>query len=113
MFDVAKAREFYVDFLGFVVDWEHRFADDLPLYMQLSSGTAVLHLSEHCGDGVAGVHVRISTGGLESYALELNAKGYRFARPGIERAPWGELTMTIDDPFGNRLTFAERTDREP
>ena len=25
IFDEAKAREFYVDFLGFKVDWEHRF----------------------------------------------------------------------------------------
>ena len=25
MFDEAKAKEFYVDFLGFAVDWEHRF----------------------------------------------------------------------------------------
>jgi len=27
-----KAKEFYVDFLGFKVDWEHRFEDDLPLW---------------------------------------------------------------------------------
>jgi hypothetical protein len=26
IFDVAKAKEFYVGFLGFQVDWEHRFA---------------------------------------------------------------------------------------
>ncbi len=39
MFDVAKAREFYVDFLGFEVDWEYRFGDDFPLYMQLSRAT--------------------------------------------------------------------------
>lgn len=25
IFDVAKAREFYVDYLGMTVDWEHRF----------------------------------------------------------------------------------------
>jgi hypothetical protein len=28
-FDEAKGREFYVDFLGFKVDWEHRFE---PVY---------------------------------------------------------------------------------
>ena len=37
-FDAAKAREFYVDFLGFKVDWEHRFGDNFPLYMQVSRG---------------------------------------------------------------------------
>jgi len=31
MFDEAKAREFYLDFLGFSVEFEHRFEADLPL----------------------------------------------------------------------------------
>ena len=56
IFDEAKAKEFYVDFLGFKVDWEHRFEPSLPLYMQVSKGGCVLHLSGHhgvqsrCGD---------------------------------------------------------------
>ncbi|HVC64682.1 MAG TPA: glyoxalase superfamily protein, partial [Candidatus Dormibacteraeota bacterium] len=36
IFDVEKAKEFYVDFLGFRVDWEHRFDETAPLYMQIS-----------------------------------------------------------------------------
>src|ERR1700722_12232959 len=48
--DVAKAKEFYGDFLGFQIDWEHRFGPDLPLYAQISREGAVLHLSEHFGD---------------------------------------------------------------
>jgi len=36
IFDVAKAREFYVGFLGFPVDWEHRFDDRAPVYMQVN-----------------------------------------------------------------------------
>lgn len=28
IFDVAKAKEFYCDFLGFTADWEHRFGDN-------------------------------------------------------------------------------------
>ena len=36
IFSVEKAREFYVDFLGFTWDWEHRFDDDAPLYAQVS-----------------------------------------------------------------------------
>ena len=38
MFDVAKAREFYLDFLGFLVVFEHRFEPDFPLYMRISLG---------------------------------------------------------------------------
>lgn len=32
IFSEAKAKEFYVDFLGFSLDWEHRFEPGLPLY---------------------------------------------------------------------------------
>ena len=46
IFDEQKAREFYIDFLGFAVDWQHRFADDFPLYMQISMGACHLHLTE-------------------------------------------------------------------
>ncbi|MDQ3453082.1 MAG: glyoxalase superfamily protein, partial [Actinomycetota bacterium] len=33
-FDETRAREFYVGYLGCVVDWEHRFDGQGPLYMQ-------------------------------------------------------------------------------
>src|SRR5262245_43479470 len=36
IFAVDKAKEFYVDFLGFAIDWEHRFGDNFPLYAQIS-----------------------------------------------------------------------------
>jgi hypothetical protein len=29
IFDEAKAKGFYVDFLGFKIDWEHRFEPGL------------------------------------------------------------------------------------
>lgn len=44
---MSTAKEFYVDFLGFKVDWEHRFDDNAQLYMQVSRSGARLHLSEH------------------------------------------------------------------
>lgn len=31
IFDIAKAHEFYIGFLGFEVQWEHRFDDNAPL----------------------------------------------------------------------------------
>jgi catechol 2,3-dioxygenase-like lactoylglutathione lyase family enzyme len=105
IFDEAKAREFYVDFLGFRIDWEHRFEPGLPLYLQISRDGCVLHLSEHHGDGAPGIAMRIETGDLEGFQQELAAKRYKYARPGIEETPWGSKDMSIRDPFGNRLTF--------
>jgi len=51
IFDEDRAREFYLGYLGCRVDWEHRFDGEGPLYMQVSRGALVLHLSEHHGDG--------------------------------------------------------------
>ncbi len=105
MFDEAKAREFYKDFLGFTIDWEHRFEAGLPLYMQVSRQECILHLSEHHGDCSPGSAVRIETAGLEEYQRQLAEKKYKYARPGIENTPWGSRDMCISDPFGNRLVF--------
>jgi uncharacterized glyoxalase superfamily protein PhnB len=105
IFDEVKAKEFYVDFLGFEVDWEHRFEEGLPLYMQISKDGCVLHLSEHHGDCCPGASLRIETDELETFQKELLAKAYKYARPGIEAMPWGSRDMSVHDPFGNRLTF--------
>jgi catechol 2,3-dioxygenase-like lactoylglutathione lyase family enzyme len=107
IFSIDKAREFYLDFLGFSVDWEHRFGDDFPLYMQVSRDGLVLHLSEHHGDGSPGANVFVEMAGIEALHRELIAKNYRYLKPGLERAPWNALTMQVTDPFGNRIRFNE------
>jgi catechol 2,3-dioxygenase-like lactoylglutathione lyase family enzyme len=106
IFDAAKAREFYIDFLGFRVDWEHRFEPALPLYLQVSRDACVLHLSEHHGDCCPGAAVRIALDDIDAYHAELTAKNYGYARPGIDDTPWGTREMSVKDPFGNRLTFS-------
>ena len=105
IFDEAKAREFYVDFLGFRVDWEHRFEPALPLYLQVSRAACVLHLSEHHGDCCPGAALRIQVEDIDAYQRELIAKQYGYARPGVDDTPWGSRDMSVKDPFGNRLTF--------
>jgi hypothetical protein len=100
-----KAKEFYVGFLEFKVDWEHRFEADLPLYMQISKGDCVLHISEHHGDSSPGAALRIEVDDLDAYQKLLADKRYKNARPGICQQPWGR-DMSIADPFGNRLIFS-------
>lgn len=107
IFDIAKAHEFYVGFLGFEVQWEHRFSDNSPLYTEVARDDCVLHLSEHHGDASAGSTVRIRAAGIEGLHRELTARDYRFAKPGICETPWQTREMSITDPFGNRLHFFE------
>lgn len=105
IFDEAKAREFYIDFLGFKVDWEHRFEKTLPLYIQLSKDGCIVHLSEHHGDCSPGAAIRIETNELDAFHAELLAKEYKYARPSIEEMPWNTRELSVRDPFGNRLVF--------
>lgn len=108
IFDYAKAVEFYISWLGFTIDWEHRFEDDLPLYMQVSKDDIVLHLSEHHGDCCPGAKVFIEYKELQAYHTLLSEKKYKYNRPGLEHAPWNAITMEVTDPFGNRLLFSEK-----
>ncbi len=106
-FDEVKAKEFYVDFLGFTIDWEHRVENNTPLYMQLSKDNCIIHLSEHHGDSSPGASLRILTQSLDTYQKELLEKQYKNAKPGIQNMPWGTRDMAISDPFGNKLIFNE------
>jgi hypothetical protein len=45
--------------------------------------------------------------GIVGFQAELAAKDYRYAKPGINDAPWDAKTFTLTDPFGNRLSFNE------
>lgn len=107
IFSVEKAMEFYIDFLGFTVDWEHRFGDNFPLYAQVSRAGIKLHLSEHHGDASPGSTVFIWMRGIAAYHQELIGKNYKYYRPGLEEAEWDARLMQVGDPFGNKLRFSE------
>jgi uncharacterized glyoxalase superfamily protein PhnB len=109
IFDEPKAKDFYVGFLGFTIEFEHRFGQNFPLYMGISRADCHLHLTEHYGDAAPGAHVRIHTDNIDELAQELSQKDYRFAKPGTPQStPWGDRQLTVTDPFSNRLTFVER-----
>ncbi len=103
IFDEAKAREFYLDWLGFEVLFEHRFEPGTPLYMGVKKGDCVLHLSEHHGDGTPGTYVRIECPELEQFHASLAP--YKYYRPGLQDQEWGTREMVVQDGFGNKLIF--------
>ena len=109
IYSLEKTREFYVDFLGFKVDWEHRFEPDLPVFMQVSRGGIEIRLSEHHGDGTPGSIAYVTMTGVRELHRELNEKKYRHNRPGLTEQEWGMTEVTVVDPFNNRITFGEPT----
>ena len=108
--DYAKAVAFYIKWLGFHIDWEHRLGDS-PVYLQISLGAITLHLSEHHGDCCPGARIFIDDyKDLARYHQHLMDAHYRYNRPGIDTPFYDPtaLEMTVIDPFSNRLTFVER-----
>ena len=109
IFDVAKAHEFYLGFLGFSVDWEHRYGDNFPLYTQVSRGGLRLHLSEHAGDATPGGNMVVYMKGIRAFQKDLMGKNYRYMKPGLEDEG-SRLEVEVTDPFQNRIRFMELKD---
>jgi hypothetical protein len=104
-----SAYEFYVDYLGFAVEWEHRFEPGLPLYARLSRSELTVDLSEHYGDATPGSTLWVPVRDVTGLHAELSAKRNPHSRPGIERDAPGGPTLTVIDPFSNRIRFCEPT----
>ena len=108
IFDEEKAKEFYLGFLGMNLDWEHRFEEGFPIYMQVSKGSLVFHLSEHSGDCTPGGKTFVHVDDLEGLFKEVTSKQYKYCKPAIEQAPWGNRCFTVTDPFSNKVLFNEQ-----
>jgi len=103
-FPGLEAERFYLDYLGFTLDWEHRFEATAPLYRQVSREGCVLHLSEHHGDGTPGSAVRIRVADVHALQRQLEADPTYPLRIGVSEEEWGS-DLVVPDPFGNRLVF--------
>jgi uncharacterized glyoxalase superfamily protein PhnB len=112
IFDVGKAKEFYVGFLGFAVDWEHRFDGDSPAYIQMSRGDLLLHLTGHHGDCCPGSTVFVWMTGIDEFHRDISSKRYGYMNPGIETTFYGARCVEVIDPFGNRIRFNERLEQD-
>ena len=105
-FDEARTKRFYVDFLEFEIEFEHRFEPGTPLYMGIRKGDCRIHISEHYGDGTPGANIRIPVDDVKAYTAHLRAKNFENARPGPPQLQeWGSWEVTIQDPSSNKLTF--------
>jgi len=112
IYDYDKTIEFYIDWLGFKIDWQHEFEPGTtPKFLQVSLRGIVLYLSEHHGDGSPGVHITIKDfEGLEAYHRQLINKKYKYNRPGIRVPEWAPdtISVTVIDPVGNQIGFTEK-----
>ena len=105
---VEEAKEFYCEYLGFELDWEHYFEPGAPVYMQVSRNGIRLQLSEN-NRFRSGSAIYIDTVGLREFHAQLDATSSRFETPDVTSSPWSTKQMEMEDPFGNLLRFHEES----
>jgi catechol 2,3-dioxygenase-like lactoylglutathione lyase family enzyme len=100
-----RTRAFYVDGLGFQVDWQHQFEPGFPVFAQVSLDGRALFLTEHKGDCQVGGAAYIIVDDVDALYRTIRARGVYIDNP-PQDAPWGGREMSLTDPDGNRLRFA-------
>jgi hypothetical protein len=80
------AKNFYVDWLGFKIDWEFRFEPTFPVYRQISRDGLLLHLSEHKGDNPGGLVCHVEVDDLDALVGEWRGRRADFVQY-VEIAP--------------------------
>jgi catechol 2,3-dioxygenase-like lactoylglutathione lyase family enzyme len=100
--DAESAKRFYVDGLGFRVDWEWRHEPEQPVFLQISREGMRLYLSEREGDGRVGGLVHLYVPDVDAWQAEMLARGIVAEGPPVDQ-PWGNREMRVRDPDGNQL----------
>jgi hypothetical protein len=104
--DYQTAINFYLDILGFKIDWEHRFTPIDPIYMQISKNGLVLHLSENKRFDNKTI-IFVETKNIKEFHRELTKKNPIVKIQDIVFTNWQTMQLEIQDPFGNLLRFNE------
>jgi catechol 2,3-dioxygenase-like lactoylglutathione lyase family enzyme len=103
--DAQQSIPFYVDGLGFEIDWQHQYEPGFPLFMQLTRAGQTIFLTEHAGDCQVGGAAYFVVPDVDACYAAFVAGGVTLTeRPA--NTPWGTREMVITDPDGNRLRFA-------
>ena len=93
----AEASALWYARLGFGVAWRHRFAPDLPLFIALTDGDAMIFLSEHTGDARPNTLLYLYVDDVVAIARDFDVE--------LHDAPYGMREVELRDPDGNRLRF--------
>ncbi|GAC1471820.1 MAG: glyoxalase superfamily protein [Isosphaeraceae bacterium] len=103
----ARSKAYYVEGLGFHVDWEHRFEPKFPVFLQVSRDGMLFYLSEHKGDCQVGGLLHLHVDDVDAWYEELRGRGVV-----VKEAPSESLEglrdMTVVDPDGNQIRIATR-----
>jgi catechol 2,3-dioxygenase-like lactoylglutathione lyase family enzyme len=103
--NARRSLKFYVEGLGFTVDWEHQFEPGFPLFFQLTRSGQTIFLTEHAGDCEVCGAVYFVVPDVDLCFAEFSGRGVLPAKHPADM-PWGTREMVLIDPDGNRLRYA-------
>lgn len=93
-----EAKAFYVDWLGFKIDWEFRFEPTFPVYMQVSRDGLVFHLSEHKGGNPGPAMCHVDVDDLDALMAEWKSAISFFPPRNPSKTLNGKLTSGVLNP---------------
>ena len=106
--DVDRAKDFYVNKLGFNADHDQPVSDDLRFVQLTPPGSAC---SIAIGEGLGGTLepgtldvIQVVIPDADAVLAQLRAKGVE--AEGVDEQAWGRF-ITLQDPDGNRWTLQE------
>ncbi|RZU38691.1 putative glyoxalase superfamily protein PhnB [Fluviicoccus keumensis] len=102
---------FYVNGLGFKIDWQHRFGPRYPLFVQLTRQGQTIFLTEHMGDCEVGGAVYFIVQDAGHTLSEFEQHGVVATNP-LSNTSWGTSEFLLTDPDGNRLRFASELQQQ-
>lgn len=106
--DVDRAKDFYVDMLGFHADHDVRVSEAVRFVQLTPPGSACsIAIGEGLGSGIpAGTldNIQVVVADADAALATLRAKGVD--AEGVEELEWGRF-VTFHDPDGNRWTLQE------
>ena len=105
MTNAPRSLAFYVDALGFSIDWQHQFEPGFPRFLQLTREGQTIFLTGHAGDCQPGGAVYFRVPDVDACFAAFSGQGIAPHTP-PEDMPWGSREMRLIDPDGNRLRFA-------
>ncbi|MEF3402439.1 glyoxalase superfamily protein [Agromyces sp. CCNWLW203] len=109
--DVDRAKEFYVDKLGFNADHDQRVNESLRFVQLTPPGSACsIAIGEGLGSEVQPGSldvIQVVVADADAALAELRARGVE--ADGVDDQAWGRF-VTLKDPDGNRWTLQELPD---
>ena len=109
------AMPYYLEFLGFKVDFEWRHEPGFPVYMGISRGESpgisqgelALHLTEH-KEVPREIGVMMDVEDVYALFEDLKSRDPDLAAELVDQ-PWEKTELHLKDPFGNKIIFTSLT----